>query len=782
MSSDSLIQEALSQFIMLRSPRELLHEFKTQALNLEQIRQLVQVFDPNIPNEDIKYFYLKVITKFKSPAGITEDIYQQIVDDEEFTLRGGSSNSYESLPLLKNIIRGVREKKVPIQRLYNFYDKNKDKELQDPEFRNLLEFFYVAITDAQFKKLREEFPDTPLSESAIVSLFEKWQEIVFENTQGDPQIILEAPSKTQNLLTIPKPQQTISLELTREEDERFKDFMGVDFKIPGVKELADLQKRCQQTQEIFTDPDFPPNAASLGPKFSANNWKRLQELFQGEQKVFSIDTQHDKSGAGLNKWISHRDICQGDLGDCYFMSTLSSIACKWPDQIKDLFPIQRANKFGVYGVKMCINGEWKVIPIDDNIPVKNGKIAFTKNADKEIWVSLLEKAWAKVNGSYTNIDAGDPREVIKTITGGPVWLLLTNKPNFKDNFITCVKQKCVMVTGTYSKNADYSAIGLEPGHAYSILNVKTINHPQRGQVHLLKIRNPWARKEWKGDWSDDSDLWTPQIREQAGNTGTENDGIFFMSLDDYTKYFFSVFCGYFKTDYIYNSMRFSVRRNKGVYFEFEIKKEGEYFFAIHQESTRQYRSQPELKYEYSYVRLLLAKELQNGYEYIEGKFYKDIETHVGRVGENFTPGKYILYIKIKWHVPSWNEHSVVLSTYGEQYVQLKEVPRDPNLVSQTMMHQVRYNNKVEEVLPGITMKMDNNGNLGIGYIYYKNESNQQVNFETNLVNKGGCKLTKPERGYYFKSFIPPKGERLVTFTITPPITELSMPTLSHKLL
>jgi len=65
---------------------------------------------------------------------------------------------------------------------------------------------------------------------------------------------------------------------------------------------------------------------------------------------------------------------------------------------------------------------------------------------------------------------------------------------------------------------------------------------------------------------------------------------------------------------------------------------------------------------------LLAKELQNGYEYIEGKFYKDIETHVGRVGVNFTPGKYILYIKIKWHISSWKEHSVVLSTYGEQYV------------------------------------------------------------------------------------------------------------------
>lgn len=90
-------------------------------------------------------------------------------------------------------------------------------------------------------------------------------------------------------------------------------------------------------------------------------------------------------------------------------------------------------------MKLCINGEWKVIPLDDNIPIKNGRIAFTKNNDKEIWVSLLEKCWAKVNGSYTNIDAGDPREVIKTITGGPVWLLMTNKPNFKENFITCVK-------------------------------------------------------------------------------------------------------------------------------------------------------------------------------------------------------------------------------------------------------------------------------------------------------------------------------------------------------
>lgn len=39
-----------------------------------------------------------------------------------------------------------------------------------------------------------------------------------------------------------------------------------------------------------------------------------------------------------------------------------------------------------------------------------------------------------------------------------------------------------------------------------------------------------------------------------------------MSLEDYQKYFFSVFCGYFREGYVYNSMRCLGKRNKGMYF------------------------------------------------------------------------------------------------------------------------------------------------------------------------------------------------------------------------
>lgn len=48
-----------------------------------------------------------------------------------------------------------------------------------------------------------------------------------------------------------------------------------------------------------------------------------------------------------------------------------------------------------------------------------------------MWVALLEKSWAKMNIDYTDIEGGDPREVIKSLTGGPTWIVFTNATDFK---------------------------------------------------------------------------------------------------------------------------------------------------------------------------------------------------------------------------------------------------------------------------------------------------------------------------------------------------------------
>jgi calpain-15 len=47
--------------------------------------------------------------------------------------------------------------------------------------------------------------------------------------------------------------------------------------------------------------------------------------------------------------------------------------------------------------------------VDDFFPVKYGRPIFTTSKNQDIWVMVLEKAWAKIFGSYSKIEAGLPR-------------------------------------------------------------------------------------------------------------------------------------------------------------------------------------------------------------------------------------------------------------------------------------------------------------------------------------------------------------------------------------
>lgn len=64
-----------------------------------------------------------------------------------------------------------------------------------------------------------------------------------------------------------------------------------------------------------------------------------------------------------------------------------------------------------------------------------------------------------------------------------------------------------------------------------------------GDIKLIKIRNPWGKGEWKGHWSDNSMRWNDNICEQVnynpkGSDGeAANDGIFWMDLSDFRRFF-----------------------------------------------------------------------------------------------------------------------------------------------------------------------------------------------------------------------------------------------------
>ena len=74
-----------------------------------------------------------------------------------------------------------------------------------------------------------------------------------------------------------------------------------------------------------------------------------------------------------------------------------------PERVKACFLTQSINNAGCYAVRLYINGEPETVVVDDHFPhfLVNKNWAFSRaDNDNEIWVLLLEKAWAKVFGSY----------------------------------------------------------------------------------------------------------------------------------------------------------------------------------------------------------------------------------------------------------------------------------------------------------------------------------------------------------------------------------------------
>ena len=92
--------------------------------------------------------------------------------------------------------------------------------------------------------------------------------------------------------------------------------------------------------------------------------------------------------------IEPMDIKQGKLGDCYFLSALSSIS-EYPFIVKRLFETTEPSSYSYYGIWFFIDGLWKCIVVDDYFPTCGDRPLFSRNNENELWVLLMEKAYAK---------------------------------------------------------------------------------------------------------------------------------------------------------------------------------------------------------------------------------------------------------------------------------------------------------------------------------------------------------------------------------------------------
>lgn len=129
------------------------------------------------------------------------------------------------------------------------------------------------------------------------------------------------------------------------------------------------------------------------------------------------------------------DVCQGALGNCWFVGALSVIA-RYPRIIDSLFEGEPAfNPAGAYTIRLCHAGQWRRILIDDLLPtgqVSQGHVNCTNTqysaggmpcyiqcARRQLWAPLVEKAAAKLFGSYETLKGGNLGEALALFTGCP---------------------------------------------------------------------------------------------------------------------------------------------------------------------------------------------------------------------------------------------------------------------------------------------------------------------------------------------------------------------------
>lgn len=100
---------------------------------------------------------------------------------------------------------------------------------------------------------------------------------------------------------------------------------------------------------------------------------------------------------------SYLDVNQGELGDCYFLSTLAEVALQDPSAITSMIT---DNGNDTYGVRFFVDGVAEYVTVDNQLPVmtdggsnNNGSaLKFANGANGQpIWAELVEKAFAQLN-------------------------------------------------------------------------------------------------------------------------------------------------------------------------------------------------------------------------------------------------------------------------------------------------------------------------------------------------------------------------------------------------
>jgi hypothetical protein len=259
----------------------------------------------------------------------------------------------------------------------------------------------------------------------------------------------------------------------------------------------------------------PANArAGFGNLFAGSSDTQMENLigkwFLGNDRPDLTSTSYTYryvSGSLFQGGVSADDIDQNALGDCYYLSTLSSIALEQPSYIQNMFIDNGDNTFTV---RFFNNSVADYVTVDRYLPTSSSGYAVYAgwgggsgtSTSNELWVALAEKAYAQLAESgwsrtysgtqvnaYAAIEGGWMDAVIRQVMGVAATSQGVSSMT-QTQLINLVNSNQVLTAG-FVYGGGYGVVN---GHAYTVTAYNSAN----GTFHL---RNPWGASHADVTWS-----------------------------------------------------------------------------------------------------------------------------------------------------------------------------------------------------------------------------------------------------------------------------------------
>ena len=339
----------------------------------------------------------------------------------------------------------------------------------------------------------------------------------------------------------------------------------------------------------------------LGWHGTHRRWAECKHEFAGGELSQEHRSSRTEKRAQLKVWhegdVQPSDIKQGLLGDCYLMAACASIALLPPAYLVHDLIIDESD-VGLFGVKFYFAGRWMSVVIDDWFPciICGGVLrpCFAQpSSDGALWTCIIEKAFAKLMGSFEAIIGGEAvdaqnylcagdietRELngeaslqdsvatednpassstqrkrekpmqqgVKQDAAEQIWLELCDRvPLPRDRSASSIAIDGGQHTGAAaffscavasSKTSAAASSGLNAQHQYSILGaIELVSSGER----IIELRDPHGKCEWNGAFCPTDTRWTSAVKREIFGSSRQSvpeSGCAFMRWVDFRSFF-----------------------------------------------------------------------------------------------------------------------------------------------------------------------------------------------------------------------------------------------------